>query len=275
MARHFLADDSFKLAHLSGDAALAYVRSVGAEGGEPVEHFVSGGADSLLLLREAEALEPVGSERGVGVHDSEVTAVAAAACGGLFASACQDGSVRLFDHPSGELRSLPARCTLPVRALALSDDGKLLAVGGEDEGVLLVDLAQPAEPELRHTLAAPGARAVRSLALQPKARPRSRPTGFESAARRSHPPPARARRARCWRCATRTARWCCGTAPAARRRRTWASWPPPRSTSLTGTPTRAWPGRPTAAASSCRGATTTWWPSPPPRRGPAGWRRPA
>jgi chromosome transmission fidelity protein 4 len=104
----------------------------------------------------------------VGHHDAGVCAVAAARSGARFATGCEDGQVRVFAYPGGGLQAIATRFTLPVRALAFSADGDVLAAGGDDDSIRILDVAGEDCP-LRHTLTGTF-RAVRSLAFDPKAR---------------------------------------------------------------------------------------------------------
>ncbi len=45
-----------------------------------------------------------------------------------------------YSHPDGGLQGVTTRFTLPVRALAFSPSGLMLAAGGDDEGIKLVDV---------------------------------------------------------------------------------------------------------------------------------------
>ena len=155
--------EAFLFAHIGGEGALVHIAS--ADGAH--EHFLTGGADCVAHLRSPDTLA-AGEGAGVGHHDAGVTALAAARAGDRFATGCEDGQVRLFAYPAGELQAIATRFTLPVRALAFSCDGALLAAGGDEDAIRLLDVSGD-EPAVRHTLQ--GAfRAVRSLAFDPKAR---------------------------------------------------------------------------------------------------------
>ena len=158
--------EAFLFAHMSGDGDLVYVS--GADGA--TEHFLTGGADCVAHLRSPTTLAAAGEAAGVGHHDAGVTALAASRRGDRFATACEDGQVRLFAYPDGELQAIATRFTLPVRALAFSADGTLLAAGGDEDAIRLLDVSGD-EPAVRHTLQGTF-RAVRSVSFDPTARAR-------------------------------------------------------------------------------------------------------
>lgn len=47
----------------------------------------------------------------------------------------------MFTYPGGELDRIATRFTLPPRSIAYSSAGSALAVGGDDEGIKLIDTA--------------------------------------------------------------------------------------------------------------------------------------
>ena len=63
--------------------------------------------------------------------DSEVKFAAISPRGDFVAAACKDGRVRLWAFPSGEQRQVFDLTDQPVSAMRFSDDGSLLAVGGD------------------------------------------------------------------------------------------------------------------------------------------------
>jgi len=162
-----LPDSAWAVAHMSGDGCLARINDGNSE------HFLTGGVDCTLHLHNAKTLAPV-SDQGVGHHEAGLTAVAAAACGTVFATGCEDGAVRLFGYPANQLLALPTRFSLPVRALALSPDGSTLAAGGDDEEVRVVSVSDPEACSLAVTLVHPAKQSLRSAAFDPKVRDSSR-----------------------------------------------------------------------------------------------------
>jgi WD40 repeat protein len=102
--------------------------------------LVVGAEDHLVRVwTRTEGKDLLASDAKVQVlrgHSSPVTAVAGG--GGLFASAGSDGKVLIWKLPDDK----PARTLTtgaPVRALALSADGKTLASAGDDGSVQLFD----------------------------------------------------------------------------------------------------------------------------------------
>jgi chromosome transmission fidelity protein 4 len=160
--------EAFLFAHMSGDGDLVHVCSADGE----TSHFLTGGADCVAHLRSPATLAAAGEAAGVGHHDAGVTALAAPRSGARFATGCEDGQVRVFSYPGGELAAIATRFTLPVRALAFSNDGALLAAGGDEDTIRLLDVSGE-EPALRHTLQGTF-RAVRSLAFDAKVRARAK-----------------------------------------------------------------------------------------------------
>jgi len=63
--------------------------------------------------------------------DAEVSFAAISSRGDYVAAACKDGRVRLWAFPSGEPRQVFDLTDQPASALRFSDDGSLLAVGGD------------------------------------------------------------------------------------------------------------------------------------------------
>src|SRR5207248_7139252 len=99
-----------------------------------------GGEDGNLRLWKAEEGKPIIDKTGKGqlvkAPGGAVTSLAVADT--MLASASTGGQVHLWDLPPGK----PARTfksASPVRALAISADGKLLAAGGDDNAVQLID----------------------------------------------------------------------------------------------------------------------------------------
>ena len=49
----------------------------------------------------------------------------------FFLTGAEDGTVSMYSLETNELESMPVRCTLPIRDIALSPDGRWAAVASE------------------------------------------------------------------------------------------------------------------------------------------------
>lgn len=86
----------------------------------------------LLSLAGSLSGQSLKLERNLTVPpDAEVSFAAIAPKGDYVAAACKDGRVRLWAFPSGEQRQVFDLTDQPISALRFSDDGTLLAVGGD------------------------------------------------------------------------------------------------------------------------------------------------
>ncbi len=104
--------------------------------------LVAGGEDGALRLWTAqqgkEVIDKEGKGQRLAAHSGVITAVAAA--GSTLASASSDGKVLFWGLPPDKpTHTLDVRS--PVRALAVSAYGKLLAAGGDSKSVQLYDAA--------------------------------------------------------------------------------------------------------------------------------------
>jgi WD40 repeat protein len=115
--------------------------------------LVAGGEDGGLRLWKAqegkEVIDKDGKGQLVKAHGGVVTALATA--GTTLASASSDGKVLLWGLPP-EKPTHTLDLKSPVRALAVSADGKLLAAGGDGKAVQLID---PSAGKPTATLAGP------------------------------------------------------------------------------------------------------------------------
>ena len=117
--------------HLGGVRAVAYTADGGA---------VTASADGTAKLWDAAGKEI----RTFAGHSGSVNALVLSADGKTLFTASADGTVRAWDVGKGtELRKFtPEKLVEPIRALALSTDGKTLAAGGAARGAIrLLDAA--------------------------------------------------------------------------------------------------------------------------------------
>jgi len=104
-------------------------------------------------------------------HDDVVSGVAWSADGRLLASGSLNGSVKVWDARTGDLRfPLPA-LKWGARHVAFSPDSRLLATGGEDDWVKLWDISRPDRPPDRWLRRfSTGPRGLLALAFSPDGR---------------------------------------------------------------------------------------------------------
>jgi angio-associated migratory cell protein len=92
---------------------------------------ISGSIDGNVIIWET----TVGSRRGTCAHPAGVTAVAMQHRGPLFATACLDGVVRVFDVRSAQAVATFGGHTAPVQAVAWAPDDAHVASGSDDHTV--------------------------------------------------------------------------------------------------------------------------------------------
>jgi WD40 repeat protein/DNA-binding SARP family transcriptional activator len=130
------------------------------EGDSAVLGFVSSprrlvtSSDHSIVIRDVATLHPLRRFAAVG------SAAALSSAAGLVAFAAQDGSVRLLDVRSGELRTARGRHEAPVLAISFSPGGDRLVTAGRDERLIVWD---PKRATALETLEARGIGIVRDL----------------------------------------------------------------------------------------------------------------
>lgn len=131
------------------------------------KYTVTVGADSAMVLRDA----ATGAESNLVIDEHDYSAIRAAAISPDAAdyttqmvTGCQSGTVRVFSFPSLEYQSNLHRFDAPVRQLAYSANGKLIAAVAEDSSE--VCLFDAATAELKCKLKK-HAHHVRSVAFDP------------------------------------------------------------------------------------------------------------
>jgi chromosome transmission fidelity protein 4 len=197
-----MADESrleFSHGHLAGQTGLsfAFLQPAGSaekEGNKnnakPV-HLITGGADCLTCLRTEESGFKQ-SETDINDHEEAITCLAAnrIAVGGaaadqkgkkentsqtrghfktdLFVTGSEDRFVKLYSYPDAVFETNATRFELPVRAVDFSPKGRLLAAGGDDEGVRILQVEEDLKfCKLVRTLRTVG-QSVKSLRWDPE-----------------------------------------------------------------------------------------------------------
>jgi len=97
----------------------------------------AGGLDSTITLRDLDT----GQVRTLRGHTNRVPSVSFSPDGRVLASASMDGTVRLWDIATGQVRRVfRPHDERGVRTVRFSPDGLVLATGGDDDSVALIDL---------------------------------------------------------------------------------------------------------------------------------------
>src|SRR5262249_14894284 len=94
----------------------------------------------MLMASQPGPGTPGARPRTLKGHSGSVMAVAFAPDGKILASGSRDGTVRLWDVKTGDLRRTLGVHTGDVYAVAFAPDGRLLATGGGDRTVRLWDV---------------------------------------------------------------------------------------------------------------------------------------
>jgi chromosome transmission fidelity protein 4 len=136
----------------------------------PSNRVVSVGADSAMVLRDA----ATGEEVNLCVDEHDYTPIRALALSPAAAdytpqliTGCESGTIRVFSFPGLQFKSNLARFDAPVRQLAYSADGKLVAAVAEDSSVVQLFDAATEQPKCKlHK----HAHHVRSVSFDPSGR---------------------------------------------------------------------------------------------------------
>ncbi|XP_023762447.1 protein ENHANCER OF LHP1 1 [Lactuca sativa] len=102
------------------------------------EHIVTASSsDASISIHDA--LLPSNTPRFLRNHRDGVTTLALSPNSSCLASGSSDRSVKLYKFPGGEFESNITRFTLPIRALSFNRSGTMLAAGGDDDGIKLIN----------------------------------------------------------------------------------------------------------------------------------------
>ncbi|KAI3431740.1 hypothetical protein D9Q98_004782 [Chlorella vulgaris] len=128
---------SFCQAHQPGLCDVAWLPTPGA-----AAVLVTAGGEGRVCYRTSESPAEAVKE----IQNSNNGAAApvhcvAAAQGRPVITGDDQNFVKCYTHPAGELQQVATRFTLPVHGLAFSPSGLILAAGGDDEGIKLVDIS--------------------------------------------------------------------------------------------------------------------------------------
>ncbi|WOK95221.1 WD repeat and HMG-box DNA-binding protein 1 [Canna indica] len=93
-------------------------------------------SDPCILIHDAS--QPSKPAKELRHHKDGVTALAVSPGSPSLASGSIDHSVKIYNLPDGEFESNITRFTLPIRSLAFSNKGSLLAAAGDDDGIKLI-----------------------------------------------------------------------------------------------------------------------------------------
>ncbi|XP_071712171.1 protein ENHANCER OF LHP1 1 [Rutidosis leptorrhynchoides] len=102
------------------------------------EHIVTASSsDSVISIHDA--LLPSLTPKFIRNHKDGVTNLALSPNSTCLASGSNDRSVKLYKFPGGEFETNISRFTLPIRALSFNRSGTMLAAGGDDDGIKLIN----------------------------------------------------------------------------------------------------------------------------------------
>ncbi|KAI3761259.1 hypothetical protein L1987_51671 [Smallanthus sonchifolius] len=102
------------------------------------EHIVTASSSDVSISIH-DALLPSIAPKFLRNHKDGVTVLALSPNSTCLASGSSDRSVKLYKFPGGEFESNISRFTLPIRALSFNRQGTMLAAGGDDDGIKLIN----------------------------------------------------------------------------------------------------------------------------------------
>ena len=152
-----MAPPEWNFGHVAGVCDVGFIGTADAK-------VVTCGADNAVYVRNPASFEV--EEAFTEEHTDMVNVLCVAPDGKKFVTGSDDTYVKLFNFEGStrEFESNVTRFTLPVRALAYSNDGTLLAAGGEDSSVKVIDMKDKSvflELQTR-------SKCVKSVAFDPK-----------------------------------------------------------------------------------------------------------
>uniref|UniRef100_A0A9I9DEJ9 WD repeat and HMG-box DNA-binding protein 1 n=1 Tax=Cucumis melo TaxID=3656 RepID=A0A9I9DEJ9_CUCME len=102
-------------------------------------HHIVTASSSESAISIHDSLLPSTTPKIIHHHREGVTALALSPNSTCLASGSMDRSVKLYKFPGGEFETNITRFTLPIRILGFNKSGSLLAAGGDDDGIKLVN----------------------------------------------------------------------------------------------------------------------------------------
>ena len=152
-----MAPPEWNFGHVAGTCDVSFI-GTGDE-----TRLVTCGADGAVHVRDPETADV--EESFTDDHQDAVNVLAVAPDGKTFATGSDDNFVKLFSWGvSREFESNVVRFTQPVRALAYSADAALLAAGGEDSSVKVINAS---DKSVAHELPV-RSKCVKSVAFDPR-----------------------------------------------------------------------------------------------------------
>ncbi|KAI3759231.1 hypothetical protein L6452_06888 [Arctium lappa] len=102
------------------------------------EHIVTASSSDVSISIH-DALLPSNTPIFLRNHRDGVTTLTLSPNSTCLASGSSDRSVKLYKFPGGEFETNITRFTLPIRALSFNRSGTMLAAGGDDDGIKLIN----------------------------------------------------------------------------------------------------------------------------------------